>query len=127
MGAFGRTSVAELGGVAARAALDASGAPADHVDELIFGCARQAGAGPNVARQIGRRAGLPDAVPPFTVNKACASGLKSIALARQAVALGEADLVIAGGAESMSRVPFLLDRFRGGYRMGHAEAVDAMY
>jgi acetyl-CoA C-acetyltransferase len=107
--------------------LDASGARPEQVDELIFGCARQAGAGPNVARQIVRHSGLPDSVPAFTVNKACASGLKSIVLARQAVALGEADLVVAGGAESMSRVPFLLDLFRGGYRMGHAEAVDGMY
>ena len=127
MGAFSRTPVAELGAAAAKAAFEASGARADQVDELIFGCARQAGGGPNVARQIVRQAGLPDAVPAFTVNKACASGLKSIALARQSIALGEADLVIAGGVESMSRVPFLLDRFRGGYRLGHAEAVDGMY
>ena len=127
LGAFSRTPVADLGGVAARAALEASGAPPDRVDEVIFGCARQAGNGPNVARQIVRKAGLPDEVPAFTVNKACASGLKAIALARQTIALGEADLVIAGGAESMSRVPFLLDRFRTGHRMGDAEAVDAMY
>jgi acetyl-CoA C-acetyltransferase len=126
-GAFSRTPVAELGGKAAQAAVEAAGIRADQVDELIFGCARQAGAGPNVARQIVRKANLPDSVPAFTVNKACASGLKSIALARQAIALGEADLVVAGGAESMSRVPFLLDRFRAGYRMGHAEAVDGMY
>ncbi len=127
LGAFSRTPVADLGGVAARAAVESAGARPDQVDELIFGCARQAGAGPNVARQIVRRAGLPDAVPAFTVNKACASGLKAIALARQAVLLGEADLVVAGGAESMSRVPFLLDRFRSGYRLGHGEAVDGMY
>jgi acetyl-CoA C-acetyltransferase len=127
LGAFARTPAADLGAVAARAALDASGVPASQVDELIFGCARQAGGGPNVARQIVRGAGLPDAVPAFTVNKACASGLKSIALARQAILLGDADVVVAGGAESMSRVPLLLDRFRPGYRLGHGEAVDAMY
>jgi acetyl-CoA C-acetyltransferase len=127
LGAFSRTGAAELGAVAARAALDSAGVPPDAVDELIFGCARQAGNGPNIARQVVRRAGLPDAVPAFTVNKACASGLKAITLARQAIALGEADLVIAGGTESMSRVPFLLDRARAGYRLGHAEIVDGMF
>jgi acetyl-CoA C-acetyltransferase len=127
LGAFARTPVADLGGVAVQAALEAARAKPDQVDEVIMGCARQAGVGPNVARQIVRKAKLPDAVPAFTINKACASGLKAIALARQAIALGEADLVVAGGAESMSRVPFLLDRFRPGYRLGHGEAVDGMY
>ena len=127
LGAFAKTPVADLGAVAVASAVKAAGLRPEQVDELIFGCARQAGAGPNVARQVVRKAGLPDAVPAFTVNKACASGLKSIALARQAIALGEADLVVAGGVESMSRVPFLLDRFRTGHRMGHAEAVDGMY
>jgi acetyl-CoA C-acetyltransferase len=125
LGAFADTPAAELGAVAARAALDAAGVK--DVDELIFGCARQAGNGPNIARQVVRRAGLPDTVPAFTVNKACASGLKAIALAHQAIALGEADVVLAGGTESMTRVPFLLDRARLGYRLGHSEVVDGMY
>ncbi|MBI4565943.1 MAG: acetyl-CoA C-acyltransferase [Planctomycetes bacterium] len=127
LGAFADTPPADLGAAAARAALDACGAKPESVDEVIFGCARQAGNGPNIARQIVRRSGLPDAVPAVTINKACASGLKAIALARQSIALGEADLILAGGTESMSRVPFLLDRSRTGYRLGHAEAVDAMY
>ncbi len=127
LGSFADVSAAELGGVAVRAAIASVGLQPDAVDELIFGCARQAGNGPNIARQIVRRAGLPDAVPAFTVNKACASGIKAIALAHQAVALGEADVVVAGGTENMTRVPFLLDRARLGYRLGHSEVVDDMY
>ncbi|MBI2931652.1 MAG: thiolase family protein [Planctomycetes bacterium] len=126
LGAFADVPAAELGAAAVRSALQTTGIKPDDIDELIFGCARQAGNGPNIARQIVRRAGLPDAVPAFTVNKACASGLKAILLARQAIALGEADVVVAGGTESMTRVPFLLDRARAGYRLGHSEVVDGM-
>jgi acetyl-CoA C-acetyltransferase len=118
---------AELGGLVTRAVLEVVPVPADAVDEVIFGCARQAGNGPNIARQVVRRAGLSDAVPAFTVNQACASSLKALTLAAQAILAGDAHLVVAGGTESMSRVPFLLDRARSGYRLGHAEAVDAMY
>src|SRR6185436_8826672 len=78
-------------------------------------------------RQIGRRAGLPDSSPAFTVNMACASGLQAIVSAAQVVRDGDADVVLAGGAESMSRVPYLLDRARWGYRLGHAELIDGMY
>ncbi len=118
---------AELGALAARGALESAGVLPKQVDEVVFGCARQAGAGPNIARQVARRAGLPDAVPAFTVNKACASSLKALVLAAQAVSAGDAQVVLAGGTESMSRVPFLLDRARSGYRLGPSEAVDAMY
>jgi acetyl-CoA C-acetyltransferase len=104
-----------------------AGVAAGDVDEAIFGCARQAGGGPNVARQIGHRAGLPDAVPAYTVNMACGSGLKSLHLAYKAVLDGDARVVLAGGAESMSRVPYLLTGARWGYRMGDQAAVDAMY
>ncbi len=97
-----------------------------HVDELIFGNARQAGGGPNVARQIAWRSGLGDDVPAFTVNMACASGLRSIILAWQQIRNGDADIIIAGGAESMSRVPYLLEA-RWGLRMGHQPLVDGMY
>ncbi|MBI2901843.1 MAG: acetyl-CoA C-acyltransferase [Planctomycetes bacterium] len=116
---------AELGAVAARAALADAGNPP--VDEVVFGHARQAGNGPNTARQVVRRAGLPDEVVAMTVNQACASGLKSVLLGAQAIATGEADVVLAGGMESMSRTPYLLDRARSGYRLGHAELVDGMY
>ncbi len=96
------------------------------VDELIFGNARPAGGGPNVARQIAWRAGLGDDVPAFTVNMACASGLRAVMLAWQQICLGEADIVVAGGAESMSRVPYLLEG-RWGFKIGHQPLVDAMY
>ena len=96
------------------------------VDELIFGNARPAGIGPNPARQIAWRAGLGDDVPAFTVNAACASGLRSVVLAWQQIVLGEAHIMVAGGGEAMSRVPYLLDA-RWGYKMGHQQISDAMY
>jgi len=96
------------------------------VDELIFGNARLAGVGPNPARQIAWRAGLGDDVPAFTVNMACASGLRAIVLGWQQIALGEADIVVAGGAESMSRVPYLVEG-RWGFKMGDQPLVDGMY
>jgi acetyl-CoA C-acetyltransferase len=101
-------------------------AAAYRVDELIFGNARPAGGGSNVARQVAWRSGLGDDVPAFAVNMACASGLRAITLAWQQIFLGEADVVVAGGTESMSRVPFLLEA-RWGYKMGHQQLVDAMY
>ncbi|MFI5126063.1 MAG: thiolase family protein [Candidatus Acidiferrales bacterium] len=97
-----------------------------HVDELIFGNARPAGVGPNPARQIAWRAGLGDDVPAFTVNMACASGLRSIMLGWQEILLGNAEIVVAGGAESMSRVPYLVEA-RWGVKMGNQPLVDAMY
>lgn len=96
------------------------------IDELIFGNARPAGVGPNPARQIAWRAGLGDDVPAFTVNMACASGLRSILLGWQQIKLGEAQIIVAGGAESMSRVPFLVEA-RWGFRLGNQPLVDAMY
>src|SRR5207248_5870823 len=97
------------------------------VEETIFGNARQAGGGPNPARQISIRSGVPQEVPAYTVNKACASGIKSIALGFQEIATGNLDCVLAGGTESMSRLPFYLEGARWGYRMGHQELVDGMY
>jgi acetyl-CoA C-acetyltransferase len=126
-GAFASLSAADLGEVAARAAIERSGLPAAAVDETIFGHARQAGGGPNTARQVSHRAGVPDTVPAFTVNKACASSLKAITLGALSIAAGENDVVLAGGAECMSATPYLLPRARFGYRMGHAELIDGMY
>ncbi len=100
--------------------------PARHVDELIFGNARPAGVGPNIARQIAWRAGLGDDVPAFTVNMACASGLRALMLAWQQIRLGEAEIIVAGGTESMSRVPYLVEG-RWGFKIGHQPLVDAMY
>jgi len=143
-GGLADLSAPDLGVVAVRGALErafgsvpAARTPGDRtpaapaglpyrVDELIFGNARPAGTGPNPARQIAWRAGLGDDVPAFTVNMACASGLRAILLGCQQIALGAADIIVAGGAESMSRVPYLLDA-RWGMRMGHQPVVDAMY
>ncbi len=126
-GSFASLSAADLGEVAARAAIERSGLPATAIDEAIFGHARQAGGGPNTARQVARRAGVPESVPAFTVNKACASSLKALTLGALSIAAGESDLVLAGGTECMSATPYLLPRARFGHRLGHAELVDAMY
>jgi acetyl-CoA C-acetyltransferase len=128
-GAFRHTHPAELGAVATRAALDRAGVEPEAVDEAIFGHARQAGSGPNPARQVARRAGLPDAVPAQTINKACASGMQAIANAAQSIMLGESEIAVAGGIESMSRMPYLIDSedARWGHRMGNFTLVDAMY
>jgi acetyl-CoA C-acetyltransferase len=131
IGKFGGTlasqTAADMGVVAAKAAIDRAGIQPQQVEETIFGNARQAGGGPNPARQISIRSGVPQEVPAYTVNKACASGIKSIALGFQEIATGNLDCVLAGGAESMSRVPFYLDGARWGYRMGHQDVVDGMY
>jgi acetyl-CoA C-acetyltransferase len=126
-GSFAAMSAADLGEVAARAALERSGLPPAAVDETIFGHARQAGGGPNTARQVAHRAGIPDAIPAYTVNKACASSLKALTLGALSIAAGENEVVLAGGAECMSATPYLLPRARFGQRMGHGEIVDGMY
>ena len=126
-GGLSRLTAGELGAAAAREAIARAGLLPSQVDETVFGCARQAGNGPNVARQVAHRAGVPDEVPAWTVNMACGSGLKALHLAWRAVAGGEARVVLAGGAESMSRVPYLLPGARWGYRMGHQDVVDGMY
>jgi acetyl-CoA C-acetyltransferase len=126
-GSFASLSAADLGVVAAKAALERSGLPPAAVDETIFGHARQAGGGPNTARQVSHRAGVPDVVPAFTVNKACASSLKALTLGALSIAAGENEVVLVGGAECMSATPYLLPRVRFGERLGHGEVVDAMY
>ena len=128
-GTLRATHPAELGARAAKAALDRAGvAPAD-VDEVFVGHGRQAGSGPNPARQVGRRAGLPDSVPAQTINQACASGLQSVALGAQAIQLGQSNVVLSGGIESMSRMPYFVDSEDGrwGHKMGNFSLVDAMY
>src|SRR5262245_4359932 len=120
---------AELGAVAAKAALERAGVAATDVDEVLIGHGRQAGSGPNPARQVGIKAGVPDSVPAQTINKACASGMQTIATGAQSIMLGEADIVLAGGIESMSRMPYLVDAedARWGHKMGNVTFVDAMY
>ena len=126
-GSLASLSAADMGAVAAKAAMDRAGVQPQQVEETIFGNARQAGGGPNPARQISIRSGVPQEVPAYTVNKACASGMKSIALAYQEIASGNLDCVLAGGTESMSRLPYYLDGARWGYRLGNQELVDGMY
>lgn len=127
LGAFRNHSAVKLGADVARATIASSGIAASDVDEVWFGHARQAGNGPNPARQVSVRSGVPETVPAYTVNAACGSGLKSIALAADSIRLGRASCVVAGGMENMSQVPFLLDKVREGYRLGHAPLVDDMY
>jgi acetyl-CoA C-acetyltransferase len=128
-GAFRQMHPAELGAVAARAAIERSGVDPSEIDEVIVGHARQAGSGPNPGRQVARRAGLADAVPGQTINKACASGMQAVAAAAHAIAFGESSIVLAGGIESMSRMPYLIDAedARWGHRLGHFTLVDDMY
>jgi acetyl-CoA C-acetyltransferase len=123
------THPAELGARAAMAAISRAGLVADEVDEVLIGHGRQAGSGPNPGRQVVRRAGLPDSVPGQTINQACASGLQAIALGAQAIQTGQSRVVLAGGIESMSRMPYLVDSedARWGHKMGNFKLVDAMY
>ena len=126
-GSLASLTAADMGVVAAKAAIERAGVRPEQIEEAIFGNARQAGGGPNPARQISVRSGVPQEVPAYTVNKACASGMKSIALAYQSISLGDATCILAGGTESMSRLPYYLDGARWGYRLGNQELVDGMY
>ena len=126
-GALASLTASDLGTVAARAALERAGVAPQAVDEVIFGNARQAGVRPNLARQVGYRAGVPVTTPAYTINKACGSSLKAVINAYGAIALGDAEVVLAGGAESMSNTHYLLMGARWGYRLGHSQVVDGMY
>jgi len=126
-GSLASMTAADMGVVAAKGAIERAGTQPAQIEETIFGNARQAGGGPNPARQISIRSGVPQEVPAYTVNKACASGLKSIALAYQEIATGNLECALAGGTESMSRLPYYLDGARWGYRLGNQELVDGMY
>src|SRR5262245_59366494 len=125
-GAFKEVSAVELATVAVREAVRRAGVRPEQVDEVILGCILQAGLGMNPARQAALHAGLPESVPAVTVNKVCGSGLKAVMLAAQAVKCGDAEVVVAGGAESMSRAPFLLPGVRWGERLGHGRVLDHM-
>jgi acetyl-CoA C-acetyltransferase len=127
LGSFAETSTVELGTIAAKEALKRAAVAPDEVHQTIFGHARQAGNGPNTGRQVSIHAGVPEEVSALNVNIACGSGMKAVQLGAQQIALGEAEVVLAGGMENMTRVPFLLDRMRIGYGMGNATAFDAMY
>jgi acetyl-CoA C-acetyltransferase len=120
-------SAPDLGVIVAQAALSRAGVEASEVDQVIFGHARQAGNGPNPARQIAVRARVPVERPAYTVNQACASGLRAIILGYQEIAMGNADVVLVGGSEAMSRIPYYLEGARWGARIGHQALTDGMY
>ena len=125
-GSLSSFSAPELGGIAVKEALLRAGVEGSMVDEVILGNVLQAGLGQNPARQAALKAGLPVDVPALTINKVCGSGLKSVNMAVQAIVAGDADIVVAGGMESMTNAPYLLDKARSGYRMGHGKIVDSM-
>ncbi|WP_077369525.1 acetyl-CoA C-acetyltransferase [Anaerosalibacter sp. Marseille-P3206] len=125
-GSFKNVSAVDLGTAAVKEAIKRAGIEANQVEELIFGNVLQAGLGQNVARQVSVAAGIPIEVPSFTVNKVCGSGLKTVALAAQAILAGESDIIVAGGTENMSRAPYILNDARWGQRMGDGKLVDYM-
>lgn len=126
-GALATLSAADLGVEAARASLRRVGLDPARIDQVIFGHARQAGGGPNTARQVGFRAGIPVERPAQTINQACGSGLQAVLSAARTIHLGEAEIVLVGGTESMSNTPFYVPGARWGLRLGHTEIVDGMY
>src|SRR6266404_6689610 len=123
-GALTDVPATELGRVVIESALERAGIDPSDIEEVIMGNVLQAGVGMNPARQSAIAAGIPDSVPSFSVNKVCGSGLKAVALAAQAIAAGDADLIVAGGMESMSRAPYLLKKARWGYRLGGDEIIE---
>ena len=130
MGSFGGAlksmSAPQLGAIAIEGALSAAGVGVDQVDEVIMGCVLSAGMGQAPARQAAIGAGLPTSVPCTTINKVCGSGLKAAMMGAQAIQLGEAEIVVAGGMENMSQVPYALAKARDGFRMGHGQVTDLL-
>ncbi|MFC3713026.1 acetyl-CoA C-acyltransferase [Sphingoaurantiacus capsulatus] len=120
-------TASELGGAAIRAALDQAGVAGEAVDQSVMGCVLGAGQGQAPARQATLKAGLPEAVSATTINKMCGSGMKAVMDAHDALTVGSADIMIAGGMESMTNAPYLLPKARGGYRMGHGQVMDHMF
>ena len=127
LGSYAETTAVELGTIAAVEAMRRADVPPEQVDQTIIGHARQAGNGPNTGRQVSVRAGVPVEVSAYNVNIACGSGMKSIQLGAQQIALGDSEVILAGGMENMTRVPFLLPNMRLGHRLGNTEALDGMY
>ncbi len=125
-GGLAEVPAVKLGEICIRAALERADLKPNQVDEVIMGNVLQAGLGQNPARQASIEADLPVGVPAMTINKVCGSGLKAVMLAAQAIKLGDADIIVAGGMESMSRAPYLLEKARFGYRMGDGQLVDSM-
>jgi acetyl-CoA C-acetyltransferase len=126
LGSLKGFSATELGAIVVRESVKRAGVKPEDVDEVIMGCVIQAGLGQNPARQAALNGGLPSTVSAVTVNKVCGSGLKAVMMAAQGVQLGDAELVVAGGMESMSNAPYLIPKAREGYRLGNGELVDSM-
>jgi acetyl-CoA C-acetyltransferase len=127
LGSFAETTTVELGTIAAVEAMRRSDVTPEQIDQTILGHARQAGNGPNTGRQVSVRAGVPVDISGYNVNMACGSGMKAVQLGAQQIALGDAEVILAGGMENMTRVPYLLPDMRLGHRLGNTEVVDAMY
>ena len=126
LGALKSFKATELGAIVVREAVKRAGVKPEDVDEVIMGCVIQAGLGQNPARQAALHGGLPDKVSAVTVNKVCGSGLKAVMMAAQGVQLGDTEVVVAGGMESMSNAPYLLPKVREGYRLGHGKMLDSV-
>ncbi|HEX5890934.1 MAG TPA: acetyl-CoA C-acetyltransferase [Pyrinomonadaceae bacterium] len=126
LGALKGFSAPQLGAIVVREAVKRAGVKPEDVDEVIMGCVIQAGLGQNPARQAALNGGLPNTVSAVTVNKVCGSGLKAVMLAAQGVQLGDTEIVVAGGMESMSNAPYLIPKAREGYRLGNGELIDSM-
>ena len=126
LGSLSTFTAPQLGSIAIKAAIDAAGLPLDAVSEVIMGNVLTAGVGQAPARQAALGAGIPDSVPCMTINKVCGSGLKAVMLADQAIRCGDAEIVIAGGQESMTNAPYLLPKGRTGYRYGNGQVIDSM-
>jgi acetyl-CoA C-acetyltransferase len=126
LGALSEVPAPKLGGTAIKAALERAHVPAERIGEVYMGCVLPAGQGQAPARQAAHQAGIPRSVGAVTVNKVCGSGLKAVVFGRNAIQAGEADLIVAGGMESMSQAPYLLPKAREGYRMGNGQLIDSM-
>lgn len=126
LGALKSFKATELGAIVVREAVNRAGVAPEDVDEVIMGCVIQAGLGQNPARQAALRGGLPDTVSAVTVNKVCGSGLKAVMMAAQGIQLGDTEIVVAGGMESMSNAPYLIPKAREGYRLGNGLIVDSV-
>ena len=127
LGSFAQTPAVELGVLAAGESMRRASVDPDQIEQTIFGHARQAGNGPNTGRQVSVGAGVPQEVSAYSVNMACGSGMKAAQLGAEQIMLGNSEIVLVGGMENMTRVPFLLPQMRLGYRLGNAEVIDAMY
>lgn len=125
-GSLAKVSAVDLGIIAAKEAIKRAGIQPEMIDEVILGNVLSAGLGQNVARQVALGAGVPETVPATTINKVCGSGLRSVSMAAQFIMLGDADVVLVGGTESMSNAPYLMPGARWGQRMGDGKIIDYM-